>query len=199
MQPTFEFCAFRFWNQWRDEETSLYDAISAAPIAQDIRKALNYFQVARTFKGIGLDGNADYILDCLIRVRHDPTLTAPADKVETLAGEFKKKFGSHNISAASKLLWLSFRDPYVIYDGRAVLALSMQFGARFDGYRKYATAWRKAYTDNEGAIVKAVEELPKGRIFMRTDPPADQDILNIARETWFKERVFDIFLWEVGV
>jgi hypothetical protein len=131
-------------------------------------------------------------------VRGAATLFTPAEKVEKLTDELKKKIGSANISAASKLLWLSFRDPFIIYDSRADYALRQGFNARFDGYREYAAAWRNAYAKHEAAIAKAVEELPKARVFMRSEPPLDHEILRTARETWFKERVFDTFLWEMG-
>jgi hypothetical protein len=195
--PSFEYCAFNFWNQWQGYELPLYCAISATPTEQDVRKALNYFQVARTFKGLGKDGNAVYILDCLIQVRADSALSTPAAKVEKLADELSKKF-SVNTSAASKLLWLSFRDPYLIYDTRAVNGLRRHFREKFDGYLQYSDAWRKAYKLHEAEIAKSIEKLPKARIFMRTAPPPDQEIFHTARETWFKERVFDTFLWEIG-
>ena len=102
MLPRFEFCAFRFWNQWHDEEASIYEAISTAPTDQDVRNALNYFQVARTFKGIGKDPNiATFIRSCLMQVRSDATLSTPCEKVETLTNELKTKCGRVNLSSAS--------------------------------------------------------------------------------------------------
>ena len=81
---------------------------------------------------------------------------------------------------------------------RADDALRQQFNARFDGSREYATARRNAYANYEAAIATAVEELPKARVIMRTEPPLDHEILATDRETWFKERVFDTFLWEIA-
>lgn len=195
----FEFFALRFWEQWQRKEERLYQVLRTAPTEQDIREALNHFQVARTFKELRGEGRTAYIRDCLIRVRDDSTLPQPHEKVERLVDELSKNFGSSNISAASKLLWLSFRSPYVIYDRRAAETLREQFGARFQGYQQYAAAWRTAYKENERAIGKAVEELPKARLFMRSEPPQDLDIVSVAKEAWFKERVFDLYLWEIGV
>ena len=50
----------------------------------------------------------------------------------------------------------------------------------------------------EASIQNAVEQLPKGRIFMRACPFSDQELVRWAKETWFMERVLDIFLWEIG-
>jgi len=33
---------------------------------------------------------------------------------------------------------------------------------------------------------------------MRSCERTDQELLDMAKETWFTERVFDLFLWEVG-
>lgn len=199
MQPSFEFCAFRFWNQWHDEEATLYEAISGKPSDQDARTAVNYFRVARTFKDIGNDASiAAHISGCLIQVRGDATLSSPVEKVEKLTKALQQMSRHANVSAASKLLWLSFRDPFIIYDSRAARALRRKFGARFDCYREYAVAWRNAYADHETTIAHAVQELPKARVFMRTNPPPDSEILSTAGETWFQERVFDTFLWELG-
>jgi hypothetical protein len=35
-------------------------------------------------------------------------------------------------------------------------------------------------------------------MFMRACPLSDQELVRRAKETWFLERVFDIFLWKIG-
>jgi hypothetical protein len=196
--PSFEFCAFSFLTQWQESECALHSAISTVPDAENIRKALNYFQVARTFKGLNEPGKVDVILDRLIAVRDDSTLESPHEKVDRLASELRFTFGKVNVSAASKLLWLTFRDPFIIYDKRAVDALSRHFHHSFASYEQYLQAWREEYLKSEAAIRAAVKELPKARLFMRLSQAPDPELLRMAHETWFVERVFDIFLWEVG-
>jgi hypothetical protein len=196
--PSFEFCAFSFLTQWQESECALHRAISTVPTVEDIRKALNYFQVARTLKGLNEPGRADSILDCLIAVRDDQTLQSPHEKVDRLASELRITFGQMNVSAASKLLWLTFRDPFIIYDTRAADALSRHFRHSFSSYEQYLQAWREEYLKIEATIRAVVTELPKARLFMRLPPPPDPELLRMAHETWFMERVFDIYLWEVG-
>lgn len=132
-------------------------------------------------------------------VRRDQTLSTPEDKVERLASSLQKTFNQFNLSAASKLLWLSHREPFIVYDTRAVKALTRHFGQRFSSYREYSIVWREEYAKTKDSIQAAVEQLPKGRMFMRSCPPSDQELVSMAREAWFMERVFDVFLWEVGV
>jgi hypothetical protein len=197
--PSYEFCAFGFLTQWLESELELHAAISSAPTENDIRKALAYFQVARTFKGLASPSKIALILQSLIDVRNDRTLKTPDEKVEALAHKFQNSFHRLNLSAASKLLWLSCREPFIIYDTRAAKALSHHFGHRFNDYTEYSNAWRKEYARAADSIRAAIQQLPKGRIFMRSCSLTDQELLNLAKEVWFTERVFDVFLWEVGI
>jgi hypothetical protein len=53
-----------------------------------------------------------------------------------------------------------------------------------------------------GKLVKAIEgaisNLPGGRAFMPLTHFTDTELKALSTKTWFKECVFDIFLWEVG-
>ncbi len=198
--PSFEFCAFRFLSQWEESEYALHNAFRSAPAEKDIRKALSYFQVARNFEGLKEPATATFILQCLTEVRSDRALSSPHEKVDKLAKILETRFHQYNLSAASKLLWLSYREPYIVYDNRAVTALQDDFGHRFDvrDYSAYSKVWREEYISFEASIQSAVEQLPKGRMFMRACPFSDQELVRRAKETWFLERVFDAFLWEVG-
>src|SRR5713226_8680421 len=105
--PGFEFCAFQFLAQWQEDECALYNAISSAPTEKDIRNALSYFQVARNFSGLEKSENIAFIVRSLIEVSNDHMLSSPHEKVTKLAANLQKRFNQYNLSAASKLLWLS--------------------------------------------------------------------------------------------
>src|SRR5205085_2998444 len=124
-------------------------------------------------------------------VRIDQLLTSPHEKVNKLAVNLQKRFNQYNLSAASKLLWLSYREPYIVYDGRAVKALTRDFGHRFDqrDYGAYSRIWRQEYGIRKTSIQTAVEQLPKGRMFMRSCLLSDAELVQMAKETWFMERV----------
>jgi hypothetical protein len=198
--PSFEFCAFRFLAQWEENEYALYNAIRSTPTEKDIRKALSYFQVARNFEGLKEAANAAFVVQSLLEVRADQALSSPPEKVHQLVKTLETRFKQNNLSAASKLLWLSYRHPYIVYDNRAITALRDEFGHRFEerDYSAYSKVWREEYVIFEASIQSAVEQLPKGRMFMRACPLSDQELVRRAKETWFLERVFDIFLWEIG-
>lgn len=195
-----EYCALRFLIQWLRNEQSLHQAIASSLSDIGIRHALAYFQVARNFKGLSQDLTTTSIIrKALLSIRGNESLSADS-KVEKLASSLQSHFQKFNLSAASKLLWLSFRDPFVIYDNRAVTALSRNFKHKFSvrNYADYTKVWRTQYGYFESDITAAVKQLPKGRMFMPACLLSDEELLKLTDKTWFKERVFDIFLWEIG-
>src|SRR3989344_6114630 len=122
MEMPFEFCALRFLLQWERSEKSLHRGMKGAPTIENLRRALRFFQIARNFPGLKNDNNAQFIIHELTSLDSHSGYT-PERKVEQLALRFKFKFEKFNLSAASKLLWLRHRKPYIIYDSRAVRAL----------------------------------------------------------------------------
>jgi hypothetical protein len=195
----FEFCALRYLLQWQRKEAALHLQIKAAsPELPQLRKALRYFQVARNFRGLKHDPRAEVVRDKLQEVRSRKDWSSE-QQVKTLATYFKEAEFQHNVSAASKLLWLSSRKP-IIYDSRAFVALEKEYGhkGKKKDYDAYCRSWKRAYKNNEQAVLDAVNELPKVRAFLPGDTPADDQLLSLVREPWFRERVFDIYLWELG-
>lgn len=194
------FCALRFLIQWLRREHALFRAISSNPTDQDIREALTYFQVARTFEGLSKDPSKLSSIRLALRDIRKRRSLAPVQMVVELACKLQIEFKQFNVSAASKLLWLSVREPVVVYDKRAVSALSGHFKHKFSArnYNEYASVWREEYLNHEPDIAAATRQLPKGRRFMPNCALTDSELLSLAEQSWFKERVFDIFLWEIG-
>lgn len=198
MNFPFEFCAFRFLIQWLQKEEELHSRMQAVPTLADLRDALKYFQVARCFTGIRT-AKGGKALDALLKVRHMKNLS-PEGQVDELARRFAADFNNYNLSAASKMLWLSSRSPFIVYDSRAVAALKRQYKCKFDdrSYAQYCASWRSKFSANERQIANAVKRLPAARPFMPGFSQSDSALLTMVKADWFKERVFDIHLWETG-
>lgn len=194
----FEFCALRYLLQWQRKEADLHRLIRCEPPKpENVRKALRYFQVARNFNG--LKDRAELVVGALLKVRARTDLS-PVEKVSQLAESFKDAGFQYNLSAASKLLWFSSRRPFVIYDSRALAALQSDYGHTADkrDYEEYCATWKKAYGSHKKAILEAVNRLPTVRAFLPGNTPPDDKLLRLVTKPWFRERVFDIFLWELG-
>jgi len=196
MNPPYEFCAHKFLDLWRTEEP-LHKAMSGTPPARQVRDALKHFRVARTFKGLS-DEVAEKISQDLVEVSDSEGIYS--DKVTSLARRFKKNFGQLNLSAASKLLWLRKRRPYLIYDARAVTALG-RLENKFNkaDYSSYCDVWKREYEKRAGEISAATHglvALPKK--YTAAFALTDDQLSKLVHSRWFIERVFDIYLWEMG-
>jgi hypothetical protein len=195
----FEFCALKYLLQWQRKEEFLHLQMrSTNPELSNLRKALRYFQVARNFKGLKDDSRAEVVRDMLLETRARSDLSTD-EQVVILASSFNEAEFQYNISAASKLLWLSSQEP-IIYDSRAFIALKEEYGHRGKrkDYQAYCESWNLAYKEAEQAVLNAVNELPKVRAFLPRDTPDDDQLLTLVRKKWFRERVFDLYLWELG-
>ena len=116
-----------------------------------------------------------------------------------MAARFAIEFEQNNLSAATKLLWLRHRRPFLIYDARAVSALKgMHYKFNLRSYNEYAEAWLTAYKEFRGQVADAVALLPTLQPFVSAWHSTPESIERLVQKPWFRERVFDIYLWERG-
>lgn len=201
--PTFEFCALRYLLLWSHKEARLHEQLAQdTPKVDGLRDALKHYGIARNFPGIDNDKTAEGVINCLLKVSSNDT-QSPEQKVVKLAEQFERKFKRFNLSAASKLLWLRHRKPFPIFDSRAFRGLQKLGETELENqdkrdYEKYAKAWRIAYKRNSEAIQKAVGRLPDALPFVRDWYQSKEEIASLASQGWFQERIFDIYLWELG-
>jgi hypothetical protein len=168
------------------------------PAQSAVRSALKHFRVARSFKGLASERAVESIVDSLQDVDSQKA-SSPEEKVITLASHFKKNFGQFNVSASSKLLWLRYRSPFVIYDSRAVLAIQRESGTfKAQDYELYCRRWRALYGNNLEDIRRATLRLREWATLLPPWNKTPHDVAMLASEAWFVERVFDRFLWERG-
>lgn len=198
MEMPFEFCALRFLLQWEQREKKLHALMKDNPSRDDIRKSLRYFQVARNFKELKSDNKVDYILNAIHNVSRKQSLS-PEAKVTELAKQFKSEFQTFNLSAASKLLWLRYKSPFIVYDSRAVKALK-RLGCHFDerNYSKYCDQWKTQYEKHKSEVKTATARLVEIRSFFPVWHQSEGVLVLLISKPWFLERVFDVYLWEKG-
>lgn len=196
-EPPYEYCALRFLTHWETKERSLYEVISRPPSADDVRKALHSFQVDREFRG--LRAEADKIVKALTIKCRRLNAENVVSRVNGLSDTFKQDFGSRNLSAASKLLWLSRRNPVVILNSRSVASLGA-LGNKFDSkdYAAYYECWRTEFKKREREIKKAVSKLVSIKMFTAAWYKSPGELRQDISSDWFVERTFDLFLWELG-
>ena len=198
MHQPLAYCALRYLLLWEQHEKELHASMSTTPNLESLRKSLHYFRVSRTFRGIDNEATANLVLTALLGAT-DSGDVSPAEAVGQLAVRFTRDFQQNNLSAATKLLWLRHRRPFLVYDARAVAALK-DMNYKFDtrSYAEYAEAWISAYKENKDSVLDAVALLPALQPFLASWHLSSASIERLVQKPWFRERVFDIFLWERG-
>ncbi len=200
--PTFEYCALKYMLQWYAKERPLYKSMSGNEIPfKAISNTLYYFQVARSFKGLGKEESKQKKIRKLV-LKHSNNLSTQIDakrNVQSLANDIKKVFEKKNISAASKLLWIRRRSPVILFDRRTSKALKMLY-PDFKGnhYEEFYKQWRISYEEHKNSVKEATKKLERVINIITPHHIPKEKAIKEVRGGWFQERVFDIYLWELG-
>lgn len=198
MEHSFEYCALRYLLLWEQTDREIYESMQSDLSAEKIRSALHSYRVSRTFKGIQDSDKSGLILSALMSIDDKESLS-PAEKVSFLVSEFSLGFGQANLSAATKLLWFRYRSPFVILDARAVAGLkTLKYKFNAQDYAEYTSRWHDAYDEHKEKVSSAVSQLSLLQPFVSTWHKSSSSIDILVHEQWFLERVFDIYLWEIG-
>lgn len=193
---SFRVCAKRYAETWSRGERPLFEGLASddrRSRLEALQKSAGHFRIARNFHktfdvGLGLERFAP-VLKTLEPFRSSAlgpdTLCATVAALRVRLG--KDYGGGDRLSAATKLLWLLRRDPAIIYDSQARLALGTPVG----DYEKYVELWRRGYRESGPAIREACAALPSNGISKVPFPRG-------AAPEWFRQRVYDIYLWSAG-
>ena len=206
MNENFHYFALSYLNDWLDIDRPLFEHLDSQ-CPETGREALvsiaNEYRVARCFpKEYEEDGDRlGPAYDRLQEVDRPGSRPSAIDAVNELEFELTGFYGNRTLSAASKFLWFKFRSPVVIYDSRAVHTLELR---RADCYETYYSAWRAMYLSCEGKtksyeeqIKQCCKSLPRARKYTAAKLSEDK-IRAITNKRWFRERVFDKFLYYNG-
>lgn len=197
MHQNFRFFAMHYLNDWfgydRGFMAGLLPEVDPVTRLETLRAAATYYGVARNFRTIEGEerlAGALVALDAVPALVDETTDSILAD----LALHFKSVYGTNAVSAASKMLWLRHQWPVVIYDGQAVRCLK-RHGSRFWDYGGFRKAWREEFAKREDEIRSACDELLSVKLFSWAADTPDNEFMPAVSSVWFRERVFDKFLW----
>ncbi len=120
----------------------------------------------------------------------------PVKEILKIEEEISNKYGNRNVlSLTTKFLWIKVKRPILIYDSMARKALRIENGA-LDAYYK---EWYEKFKSNQREIVDVCTKLPDmNKYAVNQDVGTREYICEISGESWFHERVFDIYLWFKG-
>ncbi len=201
--PTFEYCSLSYLNQWLAYDRIYCEALSKKNTDEVKSNALKN---AAVFYGVARNLPREYDVDKKLN-RYQPILKildsvdnntfneGLIKKIQAVEKKISKAYGNRGVlSLTTKFLWLKIKHPILIYDSQAKKALGEP-----DNLEEYYTEWRKEFKKNKNNIEKVCSELPK--LYLYTISPKDlkkEEIRSLTKQTWFHERVFDIYLWNKG-
>ncbi len=166
------------------------------------QEAANSYGVARTLQK-EYDIDAGFVrlkpaLDLILQPRREDfaqhRLIASIEKVrDNITGKYG---GTDVLAATTKFLWLRFKRPIIIYDNNARRALKTPSG----DLDKYYARWRSEYETVRAEIRSACDCLPRVHKYcFDADAATPKYIMKlVVSNEWFRERVFDTWLWNVG-
>jgi len=129
-------------------------------------------------------------------------------KVHALAIELgkvapvKSKTGTNLLSAATKFLWFAGEHEVRILDKRAVDALGRLRGVRGKlgvDYEQYAAVWKDQLDLHKGVLGEALVDLPRQLAWSCIPSDVHAEAKAVFKEPWFTDRIFDKYLWTLGV
>jgi hypothetical protein len=116
------------------------------------------------------------------------------DCVERLVRELRATYEEGLLSAASKVLWMRFGSPIILYDRYAWNWMCSHGGcSRSGSYADFNDAWRKSFLSRRNDVNDACDSLrgSKALRFLCPGDVTEKEFGEVVSSHWFAERVFD--------
>ncbi len=201
MKIVFEPYAFEYLSIWEKHDRDCYKILSGNANEKEkleaLKKAALFYRVARNLP-VKYDNNLRYghVLDILENIKTSDFKDTPIDKIIEIESRISQKYGNRSVlSLTTKFLWLKIKQPIIIYDSQARKAIGTKDGK----LKEYYDKWRNDFHLVEDEIKKACDRLENLHLYLPNQREGlKKDIKKISNESWFHERVFDIYLWNSG-
>jgi hypothetical protein len=187
---TFEECVREYAGYWTGKENWMVSGLQSTDVQtrlNALQKAAGYFRIARSFRNAyDVDKGLPRLAPLLAVLEHYRTIRIKPDSliaaIEDARVRLGAPYGGRNVlSAATKLLWMLHKAPVIIFDSQVRIALGTAHG----DYESYVRAWRAGYDSVESDVRDACSfALGASKDHVTTD--------------WFRQRVYDIYLWRAG-
>ena len=201
----FKYCALRYLNQWISNDRVCCEALAGTDDSKKLRTlaaAAVFYRIARNLptsydKGKGLPryGPALKIIDSLNPEDFQGEKLLPS--IKNVREKISAQYGGREVlSLTTKFLWLKIKSPVIIYDSQARKAVGVAPG----NIDEYYSRWREQFIEHGQQIKDACASLQQ--VHEYTESPEKvtlQYIEETAAHSWFMERVFDVYLWHLGL
>lgn len=200
---TFEYCSLHYLNQWLTYDRGYFQALSKGDKENKLtalKNAGDFYRVARNLPSEFDEkkGVARYqpVLEILDEVNQNQFQVNPVERILEIERKISAKYGNRNVlSLTTKFLWLKVKQPILIYDSQARIAVGTENGDLDAYYEK----WQEAFKKYQNQVKKACSKLPDLHLYVVDQEVGTKEyIKDVSSKSWFHERVFDIYLWSKG-
>jgi hypothetical protein len=200
---TFKCCSLQYLNQWLTHDRIYCEVLAGDDEAEKLKalqKAAAFYRVSRNLhtEHDSKKGLPRYkpLLDVIDSQVPETFTTNLIEAIERTRDRISRQYGDRGVlSLTTKFLWLRVKTPIIIYDSRARAAL----GTTTTDLGSYYSIWRKQFDDHADDIDVACKSL-EHVVEYSVDPQVATTnyVRELSRQQWFKERVFDNYLWNLG-
>ena len=200
---TFEYCSLHYLNQWLTYDRGYCQALSSSDEARKLsvlKNAGGFYRVARNLprkfdEGKGLK-RYQPVLEILDSVNSEQFKHNSVKKILEIKDKISAQYGNKGaLSLTTKFLWLKIKQPVLIYDSQARIAV----GANDGDLVGYYQMWHEDFEKHQTQIKKACAQLSNLHLYAVDQGTGTKTyIKELSSKPWFHERVFDIYLWSKG-
>ena len=202
-RPSLNYCALRYLNQWLSKDRYFCEALEGNDRPAKLKAlsdAASFYGVARNLpkafdaqKGLSRYEPLLEVIDGVSAGSFEGITLVPA--IRQVRDDISQRYGNRDVlSLTTKFLWIKLKSPILIYDSQAKKALDNP-----NNIAAYYDKWQIEFKKVQADIDAACRTLPSVHTYCITPNLfSSSDIENIAATPWFKERVFDIYLWSLG-
>ncbi|WP_152551661.1 hypothetical protein [Polycyclovorans algicola] len=176
----------------------------ATELENSMKESVSYFSVARSLRISSEDiyKNRFKIISKIIDAPTNNPGSKSVPEVASIVEATENKLrialsiNSKLLSLTSKLLWVRWQGSFRIYDKQARVALKLSTSCTI---QDFFAEWQKLYLTHQMGISEACLALEKVRnYYFDPDAMSNEEFHNLIESEWFKQRVFDIYIWELG-
>jgi len=203
LKHSLEYYSLHYLDMWLKHDRIYHDALNNGTRAEKLaalKKAAYYYKIARNLptecdEGRGLE-RYEPVLKIIDKVVNSDLTENTVKSIEKIQVKISKAYDDRNaLSFTTKILWLKMRDPIIIYDSQARIALDIPGGDLSEFYK----AWRAEYKIPAKSIASVCAELSGVAKYSYDQTVATTSyVKDISAKMWFQERVFDMYLWHKG-
>ena len=203
----FKYYALHYLNLWVSKDRTWCEALAGPNESEKLKlgaleDAAAFYRIARNLpirydegKGLPRYQPVLKIIDALNPADFQGEKLLPS--IRKVRDKISAQYGRRDVlSLTTKFLWLKMKSPIIIYDSRARKAVDAAPG-KID---EYYSRWRERFNGCEQQIQDACTSLQDVHEYTENPEIATpQYIAKTAAQPWFRERVFDVYLWHLGL